>query len=101
MPVCEIMLELSEELVDPAEAVLDDQMEETLEDEQDIMLGIGDDDDSVIDFINSGNRLVNTDPVDFTDDDVELSVEDDEEGTSPDEEEFNLDDIEESTTFIY
>ena len=80
MPVSQIMLELAEELVDPSEAVLDDQIEETLDAEDDIMFGIGDDDDAVIDFIANGERITNSDPVDFTDDDVDDVVFDDLEG---------------------
>lgn len=90
----EIMLELAEELVDPAEAVLDDQVEDTIETEEDIMIGIGDDDDDVIDFISSGKRFENSDPVDYTDDDVEETVEDDDEPTG-------IDDIEESFSYLY
>lgn len=90
----EIMLELAEELVDPAEAVLDDQVEDTIETEEDIMIGIGDDDDDVIDFISSGKRFENSDPADYTDDDVEETLEDDDEPTS-------IDDIEESFSYLY
>lgn len=90
----EIMLELAEELVDPAEAVLDDQVEDTIETEEDIMIGIGDDDDDVIDFISSGKRFENSDPVDYTDDDVEETLEDDDEPT-------DIDDIEESFSYLY
>lgn len=90
----EIMLELAEELVDPAEAVLDDQMEDTIETEEDIMIGIGDDDDDVIDFISSGKRFENSDPIDYTDDDVEETIEDDDEPT-------DIDDIEESFSYLY
>ncbi len=90
----EIMLELAEELVDPAEAVLDDQVEDTIETEEDIMIGIGDDDDDVIDFISSGKRFENSDPVDYTDDDVEETLEDDDEPAG-------IDDIEESFSYLY
>lgn len=90
----EIMLELAEELVDPAEAVLDDQVEDTIETEEDIMIGIGDDDDAVIDFISSGKRFENSDPVDYTDDDVEETLEDDDEPVG-------IDDIEESFSYLY
>lgn len=90
----EIMLELAEELVDPAEAVLDDQVEDTIETEEDIMIGIGDDDDDVIDFISSGKRFENSDPVDYTDDDVEETLEDDDEPVG-------IDDIEESFSYLY
>lgn len=90
----EIMLELAEELVDPAEAVLDDQVEDTIETEEDIMIGIGDDDDDVIDFISSGKRFENSDPVDYTDDDVEETLEDDDEPAG-------IDDIEESFSYFY
>lgn len=90
----EIMLELAEELVDPAEAVLDDQVEDTIETEEDIMIGIGDDDDDVIDFISSGKRFENSDPVDYTDDDVEETLEDDDEPT-------DIDGIEESFSYLY
>lgn len=90
----EIMLELAEELVDPTEAVLDDQMEDTIETEEDIMIGIGDDDDDVIDFISSGKRFENSDPIDYTDDDVEETIEDDDEPT-------DIDDIEESFSYLY
>lgn len=77
MRVNEIMLELAEELVDPAEAVLDDQVEELMDNTDDIMLGISDDDDEVINFIANGNRITNSDPVDFTDSDVDDVVFDD------------------------
>ena len=97
----ELILELVDELVDPAEAVLDDQVKDTLEDEEDIMLGIGDDDDSVIDFIASGKRLANSDPVDFTDDDVEDYVEDDDDESGLDDGNFSVDDIDESVFYIY
>lgn len=90
----EIMLELAEELVDPAEVVLDDQVEDTIETEEDIMIGIGDDDDDVIDFISSGKRFENSDPVDYTDDDVEETLEDDDEPAG-------IDDIEESFSYLY
>ena len=90
----EIMLELAEELVDPAEAVLDDQVEDTIETEEDIMIGIGDDDDDVIDFISTGKRFENSDPVDYTDDDVEETLEDDDEPAG-------IDDIEESFSYLY
>lgn len=96
--VSDIILELMDELVDPSEAILDDQIEETLEDEEDIILGIGDNDDRVIEFIASGSRLTNSDPVDFTDDDVEETVEDDDE-SSLDDDNFTIDDIEESYTY--
>ncbi len=90
----EIMLELSEELIDPVEAILDDQMEETLENEEDILLGVGDDDDDVIDFINSGKRMKNSDPNDYTDDDVEETLQDDDAPQS-------IEDIEEQFSYIY
>lgn len=90
----EIMLELSEELIDPVEAILDDQMEETLENEEDILLGVGDDDDDVIDFINSGKRMKNSDPNDYTDDDVEETLQDDDGPQS-------IEDIEEQFSYIY
>lgn len=66
----EVIYELAEELVDPAEAVLDDQVEETLDTEEDITCGVADYDDSIIEFIANGNRLTNEDPLDFTDDDI-------------------------------
>lgn len=95
----DIILELCDELVDPTEAVLDDQIEETMEDEEDIMIGIGDDDDRLIEFIADGKRLENSDPVDFTDDEVEDSVEDDDDESGLDDENFSLDDVEESFTY--
>lgn len=95
----DIILELCDELVDPTEAVLDDQIEETMEDEEDIMIGVGDDDDRLIEFIADGKRLENSDPVDFTDDDVEDSVEDDDDESGLDDENFSLDDVEESFTY--
>lgn len=78
MPVCETILELAEEMVNPDEAVLDDQIEDTLETELDALAGVGDDDDDVIDFISKGNRLTNTDPIDFTDYEVDETLEDEE-----------------------
>ena len=77
MPISEVMLELAEEMVKPDEAVLDDQKEDTIETEQDALAGVGEDDDDVIDFIAKGNRFCNSDPVDFTDDDVEETLQDD------------------------
>lgn len=77
MRVNEIMLELAEELVDPTDAVLDDQVEELMDNTDDIMLGISDDDDEVIVFIANGNRITNSDPVDFTDSEVDDVVVDD------------------------
>ena len=71
------MLELAEELVDPSEAVLDDQVEEVIDTEEEVMLGVSDDDDRVIEFIAKGERLTNEDPVDFTDDDVNDTIFDD------------------------
>lgn len=78
MPVNRIMLELAEEMVNPDEAVLDDQIEDTIDTENDVLLGISDNDDAVIEFIAKGNRIANSDPVDFTDDDVDYIVQDDE-----------------------
>lgn len=69
--ISQAILELAEELVDPSEAFLDDQVEEAIETEDEIMLGVDDVDDDVIDFIDRGKRLTNSDPVDFTDDDVD------------------------------
>ena len=97
--ISDIILELMDELVDPSEAILDDQIEETLEDEEDIILGIGDNEDRVIEFIAGGNRLTNSDPVDFTDDDVEETVEDDDNESGLDDDNFTIDDIEESYTY--
>lgn len=77
MAISEIMLELAEDLVDPAEAVLDDQVEEVIDLEDDIMYGIADEEDAIIEFIDNGERLTNIDPVDFTDDDVDDVVFDD------------------------
>lgn len=77
MAVSEIVLELAEEMVDPSEAVLDDQIEETLDTEEDIMIGVGEDDDEVINFIASGKRITNADPVDFTDNEVDDVIFDD------------------------
>lgn len=96
----EIMLELAEELVNPSDVVLDKQIEDVIDTEIDSLLGVGEDDDDVIDFIDHGGRLGNSDPVDFTDDDVDDVVEDDirEEDVS---EQVNIDDIEDSYTFIY
>ena len=71
------MLELAEELVDPSEAVLDDQVEEVIDTEEEVMLGVSDDDDRVIEFIAKGERLTNEDPVDFTDDEVSDTIFDD------------------------
>ena len=58
------------------------------------MIGIGDDDDDVIDFISAGKRFENSDPVDYTDDDVEETLEDDDEPAG-------IDDIEESFSYLY
>lgn len=77
MAVSEIVLELAEEMVDPSEAILDDQIEETLDTEEDIMIGVGEDDDEVINFIASGKRITNADPVDFTDNEVDDVIFDD------------------------
>lgn len=90
----ELIMELAEELVDPAEAVLDDQMEETLENEEDAMLGVGEDDDDVIEFIDRGKRMANADPNEYTDDDVEDTLRDDDDPQS-------IEDIEESFSYIY
>lgn len=101
----EIMLELSEELVDPEEAYLDDQLEETLDNEEDVMLGIGEDDDDVIEYIDKGNRMEHSDPIDFTDDDVDDSLDDDmnddDDVEDLDDDDFDIDEIEEANTFIY
>ena len=77
MAVNEIMLELAEELVDPTEVVLDDQLEDLMDTVDDIMLGLADEDDAIVDFIANGNRIGDADPIDFTDDDVDDAVYDD------------------------
>lgn len=77
MSMSEVMLELAEEMVNPDEAILDDQIEDTIETEKDALAGVGEDDDDVIEFIANGNRLTNADPIDFTDDDVEETLQDD------------------------
>lgn len=76
MSVCEAILELAEEMVNPDEAILDDQMEETIDNELDALSGVGDDDDSLIDFIDKGSRLTNVDPIDYTDYEVDDTLED-------------------------
>lgn len=102
-----IILELADELVDPTEAVLDDQLEEEMEDEEDIMLGIGDEDDKVIEFIANGNRLRDEDPINFTDDEVDDTMDDDDEDEDIDDTDDNnedetvsIDDIEEAFSLI-
>lgn len=75
--ISNIVLELAEELVSPDEAVLDNQVEEAIESEQETLLGIGEFDDDIIEFIEKGKRFYNSDPIDFTDDDVDETLEDD------------------------
>ena len=77
MAVCQAILELAEEMVDPSETVLDDQIEDTINTQLDALAGVGEDDDDVIAFIATGKRLANADPVDFTDDDVDDVIYDD------------------------
>ena len=77
MSMSEVMLELAEEMVNPDEAILDDQIEDTIETEKDALAGVGEHDDDVIEFIANGHRLTNADPIDFTDDDVEETLQDD------------------------
>lgn len=84
MSISYAMLELAEELVDPAEAVLDDQVEEAIDNEEDALCGVGDTEDDIIEFIANGNRVTNADPVDFTDDDVDDMIFDDAEDDTDD-----------------
>lgn len=72
-----LMLELTEELINPEDAYLDDQVEKAIDAETDVLYGDDDGDDELIDFIDKGKRLTNSDPVDFTDDDVEEIIQDD------------------------
>ena len=72
-----LMLELTEELINPEDAYLDDQVEKAIDAEIDVLYGDDDGDDELIDFIDKGKRLTNSDPVDFTDDDVEEIIQDD------------------------
>ena len=73
----EYMLELLEEMVKPDEMALDNQLEDTIESEDDIVFGTAETDDEIIMFIDNGERIGYVDPVDFTDPDVDDAVYDD------------------------
>ena len=85
MSVNEIMLELAEELVNPAEIALSDTIEEQIEEEDDIVAGIAEEDDDVIAFIDNGERITNEETVDFTQYDGEYIIEDDDDEDDDDE----------------
>ena len=75
--VNEMMLQLVEEMVNPEEIVLDEQIEEAVELEEDTIAGTDDLDDEIICRIDNGDRVGYEDPIDFTDDDVEDAAADD------------------------
>lgn len=79
MPVNEIILELAKEMVDPVESMLEDEVEDAIEIEDDILTGTGDAEDELIEFIASGNRLFNVDPVELDDEDLDDDEDDDDE----------------------
>ena len=78
MAVNECILELIEEMVKPDEIALCNKVEDAIDAEDDVMFGIAEIDDDLIDFINRGTGLGYEDPIDFSDD-VEDALDDDEE----------------------
>lgn len=62
------ILELAEELVDPTEKALEEMVEQSIEAECDILLCCEDAEDELIEFIDRGETLSITDPVDFSND---------------------------------
>lgn len=74
--VNEMMLQLVEEMVDPEEIALSEQIEEAVELEEDTIVGTDELDDEIICRIDNGDRVGYEDPIDFSDD-VEDVVADD------------------------
>lgn len=75
--VNEMILQLVEEMVNPDEIALDEQVEDIIELEDDTLLGAAEVDDELIEFIANGGRLGYDDPIDFTDNDVDEALDDD------------------------
>lgn len=77
MAINEGIMQLVEEMFDPAEIALEGVVEDEIEAEDDILFGTAEDDDDIIDFIDNGG-LGYEDPVNFADDDeVEKVLDDD------------------------
>lgn len=99
MAVNEMMLELAEELVNPAEISISEQIEDMLDDEEDVIMGTEDDDDRLIEFIARGERITNEEVVDFSQYDGEYIIEDDDD--EDDDDDFEDDDDDEKYDDIW
>lgn len=66
MAINEMMLELIDELTDPGEITLDEDIEDIIDDEIDVIFGTAEEDDDIINFVDSGGRMGYENPIDFS-----------------------------------
>ena len=65
--VNEIILQLVDEMVKPEEITLENTVEDTIELEDDTIIGAAEDGDDIIELIDRGEGIGYRDPEDFTD----------------------------------
>ena len=74
--VNEFILQLVEEMDDPCEKALEDEVEKSIDAEDSILFGDEEFDDEIIERINSGEKLGYEDPIVFADPEVKEVIDD-------------------------
>ena len=80
----ECMMDLIEEMTDPSEVMLNEDVEDEIENETNAICSMYEDEDELIEFIDKGARIGYEEPIDFSDDDDDDDLDDDVDGIADD-----------------